>query len=166
MSLQNYVKILNEIIPKSVTTSTIAKQFRNSKELAQFLKIVYRQNFVASEAESESSKAKVDELTSLFKQIPNVDEREFAIEISRGVVNYDPEALLDLLDLICSVYTESLKQPKEIQQTKSVEMIEMENKIKELECDLKNKNELILKQQGELSQLKLELQHYKTIKGK
>ncbi|CAL6082581.1 Conserved_hypothetical protein [Hexamita inflata] len=157
MTLNNYIYILNEIVPNSTNIDQIAQQFRNSVSVAQYLRIIYSQDFVVEKTLSESSKAKIDELTALFMQIPEEQDREFAIDLASGVVNYDAEALMDLLDMLCTVYQESQKLvTSNHYKADDVEKILLKQ-IEDLQLEISRKNNTIQTQELELTTLKQKL---------
>ncbi|CAL6060926.1 Hypothetical_protein [Hexamita inflata] len=160
MTLQNYVTILNEIVPDFVTVDTVAKQFRNSADVAQLLRIIYSQDFTAQQSQSESSKAKIDELTALFMQIPEEQDREFAIDLASGVVNYDAEALMDLLDMLCTVYQESQKLvTSNHYKADDVEKILLKQ-IEDLQLEISRKNNTIQTQETDIGSLKQKIAQF------
>ncbi|CAL6060932.1 Conserved_hypothetical protein [Hexamita inflata] len=157
MTLNNYISILNEIVPNSTNIDQIAQQFRSSLSVAQYLRIIYSQDFVVEKTLSESSKAKIDELTALFMQIPEEQDREFAIDLASGVVNYDAEALMDLLDMLCTVYQESQKLvTSNHYKADDVEKILLKQ-IEDLQLEISRKNNTIQTQELELTVLKQKL---------
>ncbi|CAL6115029.1 Conserved_hypothetical protein [Hexamita inflata] len=157
MTLNNYISILNEIVPNSTNIDQIAQQFRSSLSVAQYLRIIYSQDFVVEKTLSESSKAKIDELTALFMQIPEEQDREFAIDLASGVVNYDAEALMDLLDMLCTVYQESQKLvTSNHYKADDVEKILLKQ-IEDLQLEISRKNNTIQTQELELTALKQKL---------
>ncbi|CAL6082579.1 Conserved_hypothetical protein [Hexamita inflata] len=160
MTLQSYVTILNEIVPDFVTVDTVAKQFRNSADVAQLLRIIYSQDFQVQQSQSESSKAKIDELTALFMQIPEEQDREFAIDLASGVVNYDAEALMDLLDMLCTVYQESQKLvTSNHYKADDVEKILLKQ-IEDLQLEISRKNNTIQTQETDIESLKQKIAQF------
>ncbi|CAL6060934.1 Conserved_hypothetical protein [Hexamita inflata] len=157
--LNNYIKILNEIVPNTVSIDTIAQEFRVAINVAQYLRIIYSQDFVVEKTLSESSKAKIDELTALFMQIPEEQDREFAIDLASGVVNYDAEALMDLLDMLCTVYQESQKLvTSNHYKADDVEKILLKQ-IEDLQLEIIRKNNYIQEQEAELASIKQRMMH-------
>ncbi|CAL6086886.1 Hypothetical_protein [Hexamita inflata] len=139
MSVSRYVQILNEILPNSITIDGLSALFTDVKLIQAYFQIIYAQKFDLPNFATDLA------VNALFQQIPDVNDRQFAI--SCDISNF--ESVLDLVDMICSVYLD--QQQMRAQQQKEVEN---ESVLNNLQKQMNENQNLINIQQEHIRTLK------------
>ncbi|CAL6020878.1 Hypothetical_protein [Hexamita inflata] len=139
MSVSHYVQILNEILPDSITVDGFSALLTDVKLIQAYLQIIYAQQFDLPSLATDLV------VSALFQQIPDVNDRQFAL--SCDISNF--ESVLDLVDMICSVYLDQ-KQIRAQQQKE----LENESVLNNLQKQMNENQNLINIQQEQIRTLK------------